>query len=83
MSKTKTVHKKQEVVGVSVRMTGDHYSMTVAVDVPVVRGSLSTTDFDGDEWWEEPALTMGIELIKSYYGWDLQGTIIDVDFEKL
>lgn len=72
-----------ETLTVAVTITGDYYSMAVVVGVPVIRGSLSTTDFDGDEWWEEPALAMSTELIKSYYGWDLEGTIIDVGFEKL
>lgn len=66
---------------VSVILTGAHYSMQVFVDVLTPTEPPSQEEIDDNEWWHDEALVSAIELIKSYYGWDIESTIIDVGFE--
>lgn len=72
--------KTPETLEVAVTMIGDYYSMRVVVEVPVPENVADP--FDRDEWWQEAALAKAVELIKSFYGWDIETTITDVDFEK-
>lgn len=82
-----------ETLDITVILVGDYYTMQVHVAVPIPAEVLSKKDIDDDDehdeifvagyraWWKESALALAIENIKSYYGWDIEGTIIDVDFE--